>query len=246
MTRRIASLACILVAASGGLARAADDQVNLSTSGEASTPPAASGAPSAEAAPVPATPPTPILPEAPPEAPPPPPRHKGFVVESRLGALGFMGQFRHVAPTAPWFYTQLGFEPIAWLMVFGYGELALTDTSEAQDETHSKAFPMFGFGGGLRVTIHVTERVAVFAQGAIGAMKADVPNGTLAFLGYRDAESLQPAFGGRIGVEWYQIDRHMALGLGVGIRDAKGFAKLGGTADTPLMFDASAALRYTF
>ena len=41
-----------------------------------------------------------LLPEAPLEAPPPPPRHKGLVLESSLGALAFFGKFGSEAPTA--------------------------------------------------------------------------------------------------------------------------------------------------
>jgi hypothetical protein len=189
---------------------------------------------------------TTTLPEAPPEAPPPPPRKKGFVLEGALGALGFMGQFRHVAPSAPWMHLQFGYEFTNWLMLFGYGELAFTDTSVAQDPSKVRAFPIFGFGVGPRVTVHLSERAALFAQGEIGALKADVPKNAFAILGYRDAESLGLNFGARLGFEWYQIDRHMALGLAVGFRDAKGFAKLAATSDTPLMWDGSAAIRYTF
>jgi hypothetical protein len=189
--------------------------------------------------------PTSTLPEAPLEAPPPPPRHKGLVAEASLGALGFMGEFRHVAPTAPWYHAQLGYELTRWLMLFGEGELAFTSTSEAQEESHSYSFPIFGFGGGLRVTVHPTERVAIYAQGSVDAMKADVPTGALVIVGFGNAESLKPAFAGRLGVEWYQVDRHMALGLAVGIRDATGFAMVGAT-DTGLMADASAVIRYTF
>jgi hypothetical protein len=190
--------------------------------------------------------PTSTLPEAPLEAPPPPPRHKGLVAEASLGALGFMGQFRHVAPTAPWYHAQLGYEFTRWLMLFGEGELAFTSTGEAQDESHSYSFPIFGFGGGVRVTVHPTERVAIYAQGSIDAMKADVPTGALVVVGFGNAESLQPAFAGRLGVEWYQLDRHMALGLAVGFRDATGFAMVGGASDAGLMADASAVIRYTF
>jgi hypothetical protein len=186
------------------------------------------------------------LPEAPPEAPPPMPRKKGFVLEGSLGALGFVGQFRHVAPTAPWLHTLLGYELTSWLMVFLQGELAFTDTSVAQDPTKARAFPIFGFGVGPRLTLHVTDRVALFAQASLGALKADVPKNAFAILGYRDAESLGLDLGGRVGVEWYQIDRHMALGLALGLRDAKGFAKFTATSDTPLMWDGSAAIRYTF
>jgi hypothetical protein len=190
-------------------------------------------------------PPTPILPEAPIEVPPPPPRHKGLVLEAGVGALQFLGQFKHVAPLATWGYAQLGYEPWRWLLLYGYGELTFTDTSEAEDETHARAFPIYGFGGGARITVHATERVAVFVQGQAGAMQADIPKGALADLGFPKAENLGVALGGRLGVEWYQMDRHLALGLGVGLRDAMGFQKDFG-ADTPLAFDATASIRYTF
>jgi hypothetical protein len=186
------------------------------------------------------------LPEAPAEAPPPLPHHKGLVAEGALGAIGFLGQFRHVAPMGPMYRMQLGYEFLKWLMLFGEGELAFTSTDVAQDESHSYAFPIFGFGGGLRVTIHPTDRVAFYVQGSIDAAKADVPTGALQVLGYRNAESLSPAFAARAGVEWYQIDRHMALGLVLGIQDATGFAKASSSADMGLMADASGVIRYTF
>jgi hypothetical protein len=186
------------------------------------------------------------LPEAPLEAPPLPPRKKGFVLEGALGALGFLGQFRRVAPTAPWLHLQFGYEFTNWLMLFAEGELAFSDTSVASGPSQSRAFPIFGLGLGPRFTLHLTERVGVYAQGQIGVLKADVPKNSFAILGYRDAESLGLNLGARVGVEWYQMDRHMALGLAVGVRDAKGFAKYTGASDTPLMWDGSLAIRYTF
>jgi hypothetical protein len=190
-------------------------------------------------------PPTTTIPEAPAEAPPPLPRHKGVVVEGGLGALGFLGNFRHVAPTAPWFHVQAGYELFNWLLLFAEGELAFTDTSESESASKVYGFAMYGFGGGARVTVHATHRFAIYVQGDIDALKADVPKGALANLGYKNAESLGAAFGGRIGLEWYQVDRHMALGVSGGVRDATGFAKTVGS-DTGLMADASALIRYTF
>jgi hypothetical protein len=191
-------------------------------------------------------PPTTTIPEAPPEAPPPLPRHKGVVAEGSIGGLGFIGQFRHVAPMAPWFHVGVGYEFFKWVMLFVEGELAFTDTSEAEGPSQVYAFPIFGFGGGLRFTGHVLDRLALFVQGSIDAMKADVPTGALAILGFKNAESLGASFGGRIGIEWYQVDRHMALGISGGVRDATGFAKTIGGGDTGLMADASATIRYTF
>ncbi len=73
-----------------------------------------------------------------------------------------------------------------------------------------------------------------------------MPHDSLAILGFRNAETLGAAFGARVGVEWYQIDRHMALIAQIGARDALGFAKVASTGDTPIMWDAAVGLSYTF
>lgn len=182
----------------------------------------------------------------PPEAPPPLPYKKTLVLDSSIGALTFLGQFGKVAPTAPWLHMQLGYELFKWLMVFGEGELAFTDTSIAQPPPRTRAFPMYGFGAGARFTIRFTDRVGVYAQGDLGLMKADVAQGGLGILGFKDAESLGPWIGARLGVEWYQIDRHFGLGLTTGIRDAQNFGRLGIGGDSPLMLDVGASLRYAF
>jgi hypothetical protein len=189
---------------------------------------------------------TAFFPEAPLEAPPPLPRKKGLVLETGLGGLAFLGKFGDLAPPAPWLHTQLGWEFFKWLMVFGYGELAYTGTSNDQSELSAIYFPIYGFGGGVRFTVHVSDRVALFLQGNLGALSVIVPRDSLTFLGYKPAESPGLCVGGRLGVEYYQFDRHMALALGVGIRDAFNFKIQDGESDTPLMLDASLALRYTF
>ena len=180
------------------------------------------------------------------EAPPTRLRRKGLVLESTLGVLGFAGQFRHVAPPAYWLHAQLGYELLSWLMLFGEGEVAFTDTGQSQDESHTMAFPLFGFGGGARATFHASPRFAVFGQGAIDGLAAKVPHNALGILGFRNAETLAPAFGLRIGVEWYQIDRHLALSAQLGGRDASGFAKVAAASDAPIMWDAALGMRYTF
>ncbi len=191
--------------------------------------------------------PTPEDVAAPPaEAPPAAPYKKTLVLDSTVGALGFLGEFRKVAPPAPWMHVQLGYELLRWLMVYGEGELAFTDTSNKQRPPQTRAFPMFGFGTGLRATVRFTERVGVYAQAGAGMIKADVPNRSLAILGFKDAEALDLYLGGRIGVEWYQIDRHFALGLSAGIRMAQGFEKFGPGTDNPLLLDGGASLRYAF
>jgi hypothetical protein len=180
------------------------------------------------------------------EPPPMRPRQAGLVLATNLGMLGFIGEFRHVAPPAYWLQGQLGFELLRWLMVYGEAELAFTDTSESQDESHAIAVPMWGFGGGARVTVHASQRVAFFGQAEVGALTAIVAHDALSVLGFRSAESLNADFGGRLGVEWYQADRHLALTAAAGTRFAQGFAKVLSTGDTPMMWDGSVGLRYTF
>lgn len=183
----------------------------------------------------------------PPDAPPPMrPRRHGLVVESTLGVLGFAGAFRHVAPPAYWWRAQLGYEPTSWLMIYGAGQLAFTDTGESQDASHTVAFAIWGLSGGLRATAHATERFAVYAQGEAGALTADIAHNTLTVLGFRNAESLNASFGARVGIEWYQVDRHLALSVSGGGEYASGFGKLFGPTDTPLLWSSGVALRYTF
>ena len=185
-------------------------------------------------------------PVVPAEAPPPPPYKKSIVLDSSLGGLVFLGKFGKTAPPAPWIHTQLGYELFKWFMVFAEGELAFTDTSGTQDPPKTRVFPIFGFGGGGRFTVRFTDRFGVYAQGGLGAMKADIRKGALQLIGFGDAEKLGLYFGGRLGLEWYQLDRHFALGITSGIREATGFKRTLGAADTPLAFDAGASIRYAF
>lgn len=185
-------------------------------------------------------------PSAPAEAPPPPPYKSTVVIDSSLGALVFLGKFGKTAPPAPWLRTQVGYEIFKWLMAFGEGELAFTDTSGSQEPPRTRAFPIFGFGGGARFTVRFSDRIGVYLQGSVGAMKADIRTNALGIIGFRGAESLAPYLAGRLGLEWYQIDRHFALGVTSGLRDATGFKRTGSASDTPLAFDAGASIRYAF
>ena len=178
--------------------------------------------------------------------PPPRPRGRGLVVDATAGVLGFAGQFRHVAPPAYWLHARLGFEALSWLMIFAEGELAFTDTSESQEESHTVAFPLGGFGGGLRATVPATDRLSPFVEGDAGALTAVVPHGTLAVLGFRQAENYGLQFGGRVGIDWHQLDRHLALTASAGTRIAQGFARSFPAGDLPLMWDAGLGLRYAF
>ena len=183
----------------------------------------------------------------PPEAPPPEPYKKTVVLDSAVGALGFFGEFGKVAPPGPYFRTQLGYEFLRWLMVFAEGQLGFTDTSVREPPPRTRAFPFYGFGGGIRFTLRFGERIGIYAQPSVGFMQADVAKNALGNLGFRDAESFGTYLAGRLGFEWYQLDRHFALGITVGAGLAQGFGITRvGTSDTPLLGDAAVSLRYAF
>jgi len=182
----------------------------------------------------------------PPEAPPPRPYKKSVVLDTTLGVMAFFGEMGKVAPPGPWLHLQLGYELAKWFMLFGEGDLAFTDTSNRQEPPNVRAFPIFGFGGGGRFTVRFSERIGMYAQGSLGAMKADVATNGLGLLGFRDAESLGLYLGARLGLEWYQIDRHFALGLAAGVRTPQGFARTGATSETALAVDGGLSIRYAF
>jgi hypothetical protein len=186
------------------------------------------------------------LPGAPQEAPPPPPRKKGVVLEQSVGAVGWVGKFGGLTGhPGIWLKTQLGYELFKWLMVFGAGDLAFTDTGDSTGPSQNRPFPILGFSGGVRFTIPFTNRVGMYVQGEAGGDVALVKSGVLANFGYHPAESVGFMAGGRLGFEWFQVDRHLALGISGGARYMANFAYEGG-GDLPLAWDATIDLRYTF
>ncbi len=186
------------------------------------------------------------LPAAPLEAPPPPPRHKGFVLEQSLGAVGFAGKFGGLTGhPAIWLKTQFGYELFKWLMLFGSGDVLFTDTGNSTGPSQNRPFPIVSFGGGVRFTIPFTDRVGMYVQGEAGGDVAIVKSGVLANFGYHPAESVGFQAGGRLGIEWFQVDRHLALGLSGGARYMANLAYEAG-GDLPLAWDATVDLRYTF
>jgi hypothetical protein len=177
-------------------------------------------------------------------APPPPPRHKGFVVESTIGAFGQLGDMKHISPIAPWFRLQFGYEPLRFLMVFAEGDLVVSNTSYAAQPPPPRTYALWGFGAGLRGTVKASERVGLYLQGSLGG--AEITDDVLGTYGYPNADKFNLYFAGELGVEWYQVSPHLALALHGGVRDySTGFKRLEGTGPA-LAWVSGVALRYTF
>jgi len=174
------------------------------------------------------------------EVPPPPPRKKGFVLESSLGAMGFLGKLQHVSPIGSMLHVQFGYEPLRWLMVFVGGDIAFTSTRYIEP---SRGYALYGFGGGARFTGRFTERVAGYLQGDVGLMEAS--SDLLVSYGFPKSETWNAYFGGTAGVEWYQVDPHYALALNGGLRATPGLEREVGN-DLALSWLGAASIRYTF
>lgn len=177
-------------------------------------------------------------------APPPPPRHRGVVVESGIGAFGQIGEMKHISPIAPWFHLQLGYEPLRFLMVFAEGDLVLSNTSYAHPPPPPRTYALWGFGAGLRGTLQAASRIALYAQGSLGL--ASVSDDVLGLYGYRDADRLNLYVAGELGLEWYQVSPHFALALHGGVRDYTATFKRELSSQPPLAWVSGVSVRYTF
>jgi len=177
-------------------------------------------------------------------APPLPPRHQGFVVESSIGAFGQLGAMKNMSPVAPWFHLQFGYEPLRFLMVFAEGDLMISNTSYAHPPPEPRTYALWGFGGGLRGTVKPTPRVGLYLQASLGG--AEVSNDVLASYGYRNANGFNLYVAAELGVEWYQVSPHLALSVHGGVRDYTATFKREQSGQAPLAWVSGVSLRYTF
>ena len=178
------------------------------------------------------------------DAPPPPPRKKGFVLESSIGVMGQLGRLKNIAPNAPWFGLRFGYEPLRWLMVFAESDLFVASTSYAHPPPPPRSFAFWSFGGGLRLTVKPTDRVGIYLQASLGAGRAT--EDVLELYGYPHAEELGLYESGELGVEWYQVNPHLALTLHGGVRNYARNLKRELDSKPGLTFLSAAGLRYTF
>ena len=178
------------------------------------------------------------------EAPPPPPRPHGFVVESGVGALGHLGPLKNISPISPWFHLQFGYEPLKFLMAFAEGDLIFSNTSYANPPPETRAYALYGFGGGLRFTVKPTDRVGIYAQGSIGF--ARISEDVLFVYGYQNADRFGLYFGGDLGVEWYQVSPHYAIAIHGGLRDYNAVLGRQLSNQQALAWTGGASLRYVF
>jgi hypothetical protein len=179
------------------------------------------------------------------EQPLPAPRRHGFVLESGIGFVTQVGSLAHIAPTAPDFQLRFGYEVLSWLMPFIEADIAFANTAYASEPPPPRSYFHFGAGAGARFTLPVGRILAVFAQGSVGLAAISEQN-VLSIYGFPDADEPNLYLDGRIGLEWYQVNPHLALGFHGGIRSyGQGLTRERG-GEAPIAVLASANLRYAF
>jgi hypothetical protein len=178
-----------------------------------------------------------------PEAPPPPPRDHGFVIQSSVGGIGHLGPLREVSPTSPEFRLTLGYEFLDWFMLLGQTGLVLSSTRYANPPPGPRSYAYYSFGGGLRFTFGIAEDFALYLQGELGAGRAN--DDVLINHGYLDSTTLSLYYGGRVGFEWYQVNPHLALGLDAGVTNYVGLERELSTSP-PLALQSAVSIKYTF
>jgi hypothetical protein len=164
------------------------------------------------------------------------------VIEGSVGALGHLGDMRHVSPIAPWFRVQVGYEPLDWLMLYGAGDVALSSTRYAQRPPEKRGYVLFGVSVGARVAWQPFSVLGFYLQadGGLSSVDQDV----LATYGYPDADRLRPFLGGMLGIEWFQVSPHYALALYGGARDyVQNFERRNGSRP-PIAWVSGLAIRY--
>jgi len=177
------------------------------------------------------------------EAPPPAPRHHGFVIESGIGVLGHLGPMKNVSPAHPQLRLKAGIEPLDWLLLFGEAEIAFGNTSYAHPPPPPRTYALYSFGGGARVTLAPTDIVGFYLEGSLGTATAS--EDVLQIYGFSHADELNSYAGAALGIDWYQVNPHLALALHGGVRYYGGFDRERDTA-SPLAWLSGVSLRYTF
>ena len=177
-------------------------------------------------------------------APPLPPRHRGFVVESSIGAFGQIGPMKNISPIAPWFHLQFGYEPLRFLMLFAEGDLMISNTSYAHPPPEPRTYSLWGVGAGLRGTLKPSDRVGLYVQSSLGG--AEVNDDVLGSYGYQNADRFNLYVAAELGLEWYQVSPHLALAAHGGLRDYTATFKREQSTQPPLAWVSGVSLRYTF
>jgi hypothetical protein len=175
---------------------------------------------------------------------PPLPRRHGVLIESGLGAMGQLGELRHVSPLSPRFFLRAGYELVPWFLLFAEGDVAFSNTSYATHPPPSRGYSLFGMGAGLRFTLDLSHDLAAYVQGSTGLARVD--QDVLTTYGYGNANSFNEYFAGLLGLQIYLPSPHLRLLIEGGVRNHPQGLKRSASSATPMVWLAEPALAYAF
>lgn len=179
------------------------------------------------------------------ETPLPAPRHHGLVLESALGFVTQIGSMKHIAPTAPDFGLRMGYEFLDWLMPFVEANVAFASTAYAPRPPPERSYFHYGAGAGLRLTVPLGRILAVLAQGSLGFARVSEQN-VLSVYGFPDADEANLYLDAQLGLEWYQVNPHLALAFHGGVRHYGAGLERDRGSDPPIAAVGNVSLRYAF
>jgi hypothetical protein len=132
---------------------------------------------------------------------------------------------------------------LKWLLFFGEVDVAFGNTSYAHPPPPPRTYALYSFGGGVRLTVVPWDAIGFYLEGGLGA--AEASEDVLQIYGFDHADELNTYAGAELGIDWYQVNPHMALALHGGVRTYAGFDRERDTA-SPLTWLSGLSLRYTF
>jgi hypothetical protein len=164
---------------------------------------------------------------------------RGFFLEAQLGAVGFLGDLAEVSDPGPRLGIGVGYEFTSWLSVLVELDASFHDTKQRPPPSHTM-YEMLGALAGLRLTLPLSVRAALWADGLVGMVwtGGDVLRG----LGFPDAVGPSLSYGGELGFDWHVLARHHSLGLLAGGRLFPDLVR----DNYSLAIYSSAYLRYVF
>jgi hypothetical protein len=130
-------------------------------------------------------------------------------------------------------------------MPFLEADVAFASTAYAPRPPPERSYFHYGAGAGVRVTIPVGRVLAVLAQGSFGFSRVSEQN-VLSVYGFPDADEPTLYLDGELGLEWYQVNPHLALAVHGGVKHYGAGLTRDRGSDPPIAAVGSMNLRYAF
>lgn len=176
-------------------------------------------------------------------APPVAPFTRGPLVEGNVGVYAPVGRIKNLVAPGPMIRLALGWDFKKWIGVFGSFDSAFLSTGRAPPPPGERAFVLWGFGGGARVSLGLGDRVRIPLKLELGMHKAS-DGGVLAAYGYTNAKDFGLSYGATLGVEYRAVSRHFGILLEGGVRNDSSL-EYPAKAQAPLAIVGTLGVHYT-